>query len=77
MCECTSCQPHACCQGADERQRSCNFDSVAADSETMDFSSAEGCGIEVESCTQRCAPRVWRVSLDEDCSAKRPAECCG
>lgn len=77
MCECKICQPRACCQGADESQAECDLDqSVRAEDETLDFGATEGCGIEVQSCTQRCTIEVWRVGAKESCESRRPEACC-
>ena len=76
MCECRACHPRACCGGADETQAECNLDAVTADAETMNFDVDEACGIEVQSCTQRCTIEVWRVGANESCETRRPEECC-
>jgi hypothetical protein len=77
MCECLACVPRACCQGADETQPTCSLEeSVTATQDTLDFGAEEGCGIEVQSCTQRCTLEVWRVDSAEHCSRGRPQTCC-
>jgi hypothetical protein len=69
MCECSACAEAHCCSGAREPE------SAGQSCESYDFSKT-GCGLEVESCQSRCFQRVWRVRLDQDCTEKRPSECC-
>jgi hypothetical protein len=69
LCECTSCNPARCCGGDTEDEAA-----EASCGDSYDF-SANGCALEVESCTSRCTKHVWRVPLTKSCDVQ-PRECC-
>jgi hypothetical protein len=83
LCECLSCEPPACCAGADETQSECQPDAVretaTEDGASIDFGSQAGaeCGIAIRTCTSQCAKKVWRVALEDTCDTRRPSDCCG
>jgi hypothetical protein len=83
LCECLSCEPKACCAGADETQDDCDPDAIeeraTEDGVSIDFSAEEAaqCGIAIRTCTSQCAKKVWRVPLEVECDTRRPEDCCG
>ena len=71
MCSCRACAPERCCNDLEYTDEPSGPTTC---SDSYDF--AEGCGMQVKSCTPRCFDHVWRVKNDQSCEDK-PGACCG